>query len=452
MRRRTDKRGRMTDDTLFDPAEATMTPEPGSSRIRVLVYPNITYARNLEADSYIVAVRSMIRHLLANRDDLHFVMLVPAVVPSLAMEHVEQIVYPLPTYPNTMRAHFDTRDFMAAIDWQRRSYDIVWSHLPEHTLAMRNVFYNATNEKPVFVGYSHWFEVPENTAYAETLLSTNLAGVLAMDRCGVNSRWLRNLILDYANDVVGQRNALRLNDIIEPQYLGVDPPPPAAMVPHERVPGRIVFNHRPNEYTGFNEVVKAFDALWQRRQDFSVGFTLADVDRPWAFDITAPDRARYMTELAIASFGIGRFKRYSAWSMSVMDGLSVGTPYVLPRGLCYPEMVGHDWPWLFDNGRDFLGVVERALDHPEAILESSGAALDVARSFTWERRIVPISAMFDRAIAALPMVADTDAYQRVRALAAGGAPKYRIVKAMGWGVRVPWTQYRTRLRADGVYG
>ena len=31
---------------------------------------------------------------------------------------------------------------------------------------------------PKIVGYSHWFEVPENTAYNKTMLMHNIAGML----------------------------------------------------------------------------------------------------------------------------------------------------------------------------------------------------------------------------------------------------------------------------------
>ena len=35
-------------------------------------------------------------------------------------------------------------------------YDIVYSHLPEHTLQLKNLFFNSTNIDPKFIGYCHW--------------------------------------------------------------------------------------------------------------------------------------------------------------------------------------------------------------------------------------------------------------------------------------------------------
>ena len=52
--------------------------------------------------------------------------------------------------------------------------------------------------------------------------------------------------------------------------------------------------------------------------------------------------------------GVGCFQKYSAWSISTTDSLSMGVPYVLPNKLCYPEMVGKDYPLLYDDGKDLL--------------------------------------------------------------------------------------------------
>lgn len=418
-------------------------------KYRVLVYPNITYARNLEADSYIVAVRSMIQNLLAVRDDLHFTMLLPKPVESLNIDGVDQVLYDLPTYPNTMRCHFDTKAFIDAIEWKRKSYDIVWSHLPEHTLAIRNVFDNVTNEKPVIVGYCHWFEVPENTAYASTMLWHNLAGVLAMEECGVNSAWLCDLVLRHADGMLDHVPAEQLRRTLTVQYLGTDLP----NIKVEPEPGLIVFNHRANEYTGFKWACDAFDALWAVRQDFRVMFTIADVpDRPWVRHMAATDsRESYLMTLGQASLGVGCFRKYSAWSVSVMDGFGVGVPYVLPRGFCYPEMVGDDWPLLYDGRDEFLARVESVLDNPTWRPTLSGIAQSIADKFVWPERIGTYSGMFDRAIADLPMLKSaTESYERIADMARNGSTKADIMRGLGWGVGIPWTPYRTRLRVDGI--
>ena len=82
---------------------------------------------------------------------------------------------------------------------RHNDYDIVYSHLPEHTLQLKNVFLNETNIEPKFIGYTHWTEFPEITNYAATVMDINFLGLLAMDRCGINTQGQKNLILKKNN-------------------------------------------------------------------------------------------------------------------------------------------------------------------------------------------------------------------------------------------------------------
>ena len=49
--------------------------------LRILVYPNITYAKDLEKDSYIQVIYSMITELNKIRNDLFFYLIMPKHMP-----------------------------------------------------------------------------------------------------------------------------------------------------------------------------------------------------------------------------------------------------------------------------------------------------------------------------------------------------------------------------------
>lgn len=419
-------------------------------KTEVLVYPNITFAKNLEADSYVVCVAAIVRRLAETRPDFRFAILTPAYVESLDLPNVRLIEYPLPTYPNTMRAHFDTKKFLYAIDWKNRSYDVVWSHLPEHTLQAKNVFYNATNERPAFVGYSHWIEIPKNTNYPETLLSANLFGMLAQERCGVNSEWVRREILAAAAGLLSDAKLAKLEEIVVAQYLGCDVP---ELDPVEPEPGLLVWNHRLAEYTGFNAALRVLDALWERRQDFRLLVTLGDVDRPYAVpaSIDADDyRTNYLRTLARGWVGLGR-AGYAPWAVAVMDGFNLGLPYVLPTDSCYPEVVGADYPLFYSNDDEYAGAIERALDDAALRETLSAGVREAAELFSWENRIGPFEETLDLAVASLKPISETAAkYRDVLRLARAGKTKVEITTEMGWGRGIPFAPYRNRLRLDGV--
>jgi glycosyltransferase involved in cell wall biosynthesis len=421
-------------------------------KTEILVYPNITYAKNLEADSYVVVIGEIIRRFAVTRPDFHFTMLLPERVESLALSNVTQVEYPLPTYPNTMRAHFDTHRFLWAIDWKNRSYDVVWSHLPEHTAQVKNVFYNATNERPAFVGYSHWVEIPANTTYPETLFLANVAGMLAQDVVGVNSEWVKRKILAEARRYFSDRAVDTLDEIMVAQYLGCDVDP----VDVQPEPGLLVWNHRLHAYTGFDDALRALDALWERRQDFRVMFTLGDVDRPYAEPVridAADYRRNYLRTLARASYGLGR-AGYAPWSVAVMDGLNLGVPYVLPIDSCYPEVLDRSGYPLFYNDLHqgaLAAVIEEALDTPPLRENLSPLVRAAGERFSWANRVGVFEETLDRAVASLtPLSRATPKYEDVKRLHLQGASKAEITKAMGWGRGIPYAPYRNRLRAEGV--
>ena len=119
--------------------------------VRILVYPNITFQRYLEKDSYIQVIKKLISLLNEIRSDLWFYLILPKEVESLSFPNTTQLIYPLPTYPPTMRSHFNVGRFKKLIP-PSLDIDLVFSHLPEHTHAIKNTLYTLTHHTPNFFG------------------------------------------------------------------------------------------------------------------------------------------------------------------------------------------------------------------------------------------------------------------------------------------------------------
>ena len=169
-------------------------------KYKVLVYPNITYMKDLEKDSYVVVLRNVIKELNKVRDDIHWTIMSPGDIKSLTFKNTTQIPINLPSYPNAMRCHFNYNEIKANLRWKETDFDVVYSQLPEHTLNMTNLLENDTNITPKYVGYCHWYEVNENTNYSKRMLMDNYNGMLEMEECGVNSIWLKELVLEKAKE------------------------------------------------------------------------------------------------------------------------------------------------------------------------------------------------------------------------------------------------------------
>jgi glycosyltransferase involved in cell wall biosynthesis len=411
---------------------------------KILVYGNYTYRDNLEADSLVEVLRRVIPYL-SKRWKIHFTILIPEFVKSLDLPNVEQRIYTLPTYINQMRTHFDSIEFMKHLGWKRNDWDIIYTHLPEHTNQIANSVYNNSNIHPKIIGYSHWFELPENAPYAKHMLDASVAGLLNMDECGVNSDWLKQLTIHYAKNNYNDSVIQKLQNIIQPHYLGVDRINPRKVTDYDDK--TVIFNHRDAGYTGWEWFVKVVDEIWEKRQDFKVYTTLAQIDRPWNKRVKLTGRDEYMNFLSKMKFGVGTFQTYSAWSISTTDGFSVGCPYLLPNKLCYPEMVSvasDPYPYLYDDRADFIKRFNEMLDNP---IEYD--TTELAKNMLWDERISKWFGGWDK-VFDLKAISDTESLQKIKDFIRDKnfVTKKDILEHMGWGVRVKWTHYRNALRND----
>jgi glycosyltransferase involved in cell wall biosynthesis len=411
---------------------------------KILVYGNYTYRDNLEADSLVEVLRRVIPYL-TKRWKIHFTILIPEFVKSLDFPNVEQKIYTLPTYVKQMRTHFDSIEFMKHFGWKTNDWDIIYTHLPEHTNQIANSVYNYSNITPKIIGYSHWFELPENAPYPKHMLDASVAGLLNMDECGVNSNWLKQLTIHHAKTNYNDSVIKKLENIIQPHYLGVDRI--NARKVSEYDDKTVIFNHRDAGYTGWKWFVKVVDEIWETRQDFKVYTTLAQIDRPWNKRVKLTGRDEYMDFLAKIKFGVGTFQTYSAWSISTTDGLSVGCPYLLPNNLCYPEMVSvasTPYPYLYDGKADFIKRFNEMLDNP---IEYD--TTELAKNMLWDETISKWFGGWDKVFDLKP-IGDTESLQKIKDFIKDKlfASKKDILEYFNWGVRIVWTNYRNALRND----
>ena len=416
-------------------------------KYKILVYPNITYQKDLEKDSYVVVLCNIIRELNKIRDDLHWTILSPKLINSLEFENTEQIILPLPSYPNAMRTHFDFKTIMREIDWKNKDYDMVYTHLPEHTLQMKNLFYNNTNINPLFIGYTHWTEFPEITNYEMTMMDVNFLGLLEMERCGINTQGQKELILKNAKKKFNKDIVKRLDDIIVPQYLGWEIPKYEKQNTNKKI---IVFNHRPHTYKNYPWFLNQMDKLWKQRQDFEVWVPLTDsVTKPYMTN-DKYDRFGYFSKLSSCYLGVCAKQKYAGWAISATDGMSVGVPYLFSDDDYYHELAD-DAGVYYEDGKDLLVKINNLLDVEDLRREWSDKSLNRFENGKWENAVKQFNTMLDKTISNLPTIKeDTDSYKRIVDFVQKkkSVNKKDILEELGWGVRISFSSYRNKLRKN----
>ena len=417
-----------------------------SYNYKILVYPNITFQKDLEKDSYVVVLGNIIRELNKIRDDIHWTILSPQHIESLDLENTNQLILPMPSYPNAMRLHFDQKTIIKAIDFKKNDYDIVYSHLPEHTLQLKNVFLNETNIEPKFIGYTHWTEFPEITNYAATVMDINFLGLLEMDKCGVNTQGQKNLILKNAKTHFNDDVINRLDEILEPQYLGWEIPKYEKETTDKKI---IVFNHRPHAYKNYPWFLEQMDKLWKIRKDFEVWVPLAESKEREYMTIDKYDRKGYFSKLSSCYVGVCAKQKYSGWAISATDGMSVGVPYLFSDDDYYHELAND--AGLYYNDNEFVDKIDNLLDMENLRNEWSDKSLKRFEEGKWENSIIPFNNMINDTIENLPMLkSDTETYTKVVDFIHGkkSVTKKDILHMLNWGVRISFSGYRNRLRNE----
>jgi len=428
----------------------------------------------LEKDSYVVVLGNIIRELNKIRGDIHWTILSPRQIDSLEFNNTEQIILPLPSYPNAMRTHFDFKTIMREIQWKKRDYDIVYTHLPEHALQLKNLLYNNTNINPLFIGYTHWTEFPEITNYEMTMMNVNILGLLEMERCGINTQAQKNLILKNAKKYFNREIIERLDEIIVPQYLGWETPQYKKQITDKKI---IVFNHRPHKYKSYDWFIKQMDRLWEQRQDFEVWNKLRfyedfveDYDewkRDNEFEVWVPltddlnrayiindeyDRFGYFSKLSSCRVGVCAKQLYAGWAVSATDGMSVGVPYMFSDDDYYHELAGSSGIY-YSNEDDFNIKMNKILDDDEWGDEWSEKSLQRFEQGKWENAIKPFNDMINETIDKLSIIKnETDSYKRMvdHIHNKKSVSKKELLEYMGWGVRISFSGYRNRLRNEST--
>ena len=412
--------------------------------VRVLVYPNITFQKDLEKDSYIQVIKKQIKLLNEIRDDLWFYLILPKPVPSLQFDNVTQMYIDLPTYPPTMRSHFDVSKLQRMLGG-KLDFDLVMCHLPEHAHALKNTLYNVTHHVPPFFGYSHRFDVEQIVSWPKDSFLQNMTGLLEYDRCYLNTQHQKDLVIEQAEDTFNHITIERLRNILMPQHLGVD----KNDVVSDINPGPekiIVFNHRPDTYKHFKEFIAVCDKLWEMRQDFKVWIPLLEKPNRDYVITTKGDKDWYYKQLQKCYVGFSPKQKYGGWSVATTDGMMNGVPYIMYDAGYYHEL--YEQGDFFEDDDDAFMLLNTYLNDPDYRNEEASKALDwVGTRLVYKDEVVNMNQYMDDLLADQKVMGDSDKFNEIvhYIRKRGSVTKIELMDWLNWGRGIKWSPYRRAL-------
>ena len=432
---------------------------------QILCVPNITSQNNLDKDSYVLVMHNVIKELNKIRDDLFFHLPITKFCKQLDFDNTKQYIFKMPSFPNSMRAHYDFYQWNEVLNAKIIEMDIIWSHLPEQTTNIKNHCHNTYSQDIPVIGYSHWIENSEFAPnWKTTFYHNNITGMLQMDKCGLNTQTQIDALLEEATEYYSQKTIDKLRNIMTPLYLGIETNK-INEFPSFETDKVIVFNHRTKEYRGWKRFIKIIQELRKQRQDFKVFCSMIDpsgiqilkktFDDISFFDFDGPDnRDEYIRTLENCRCGFHGGRR---WAMSSQDGLCKGVPYVFEIGNETGELFGHKMETGFKTTDEAVELFNRMLDDNDWRNKQSQLAINHCGDVhSWGNRIIPFNKMIDDAI-------DKQTSDMIQS----GDKKNDIVdfiktkrmvdtKTMsdylGSGKQIGFSRYRNYLRSiDGIY-
>ena len=411
--------------------------------VRVLVYPNITFQEDLEKDSYIQVIKNQISLLNEIRSDLWFYLILPCPVPSLAFDNVTQWYIDFETYPQTMRSNFRV-DVIRKMLHNGYDFDLVMSHLPEHTHQLVNTMYNTTHHVPPVFGYCHWWDLKSVVSWPKDSFLQNITGLLEYDRCYLNTQHQKDLVLNQASETFVPKVINKLDKILTVQHLGVNNSDIVSEI--NQTPEKIiVFNHRPDTYKHFKEFIAVCDKLWEMRKDFKVWIPLLDKPNRDYVITDKGDKQWYYKGLQNCYMGFSPKQKYGGWSVAMTDGMMNGLPYIMYDGTYYHELnASGDF---FKDDHEALLLMNTYLDDPKYRNEQAEQAIDCIReNLIYKNKIVEMNDYMNALLSRQKVMGDSDKLKEIIELIRKGATsKKHIMDYLGWGRGIKWTPYRRAL-------
>ena len=416
--------------------------------IRILVYPNITYLKDLKKDSYVQVIKQQISVLNEMRDDLWFYLILPESVEDLEFNNVTQLKAYFPSYIPAMRVHFDTRDIFKYLNrWN--DYDLVMSHLPEHTHQLKNLLYNKTHHSPNIFGYCHWFDFPHAISWNVGSFLQNITGLLEYDKCYLNTEYQKQLVLKEMDKTFNQQTIEKVDKILKVQHLGVNDSD-VVKVTNTTTNKIIVFNHRPEKYKDFDNFMSITDTLWETRKDFKVWIPLLNKPNRDYVITDKFNKADYYNKLYKCRVGFSPKQKYGGWSVATTDGLMNGTPYVMFDDLYYKELQGD--ADFFKTNNQAIELLNKYLDDNDYRNNMGRRALRWTRDkLLFKNNMIEMSNYIDDLVNRLPNLKKSKKIKDIKQMikeTPEGMTKKEIIQKLKWGGGILWTPYRRALLED----
>ena len=367
-------------------------------KLNVLIYPMLS-VDVLNADSNYIIIKQLCNELLKT-GRYNFFLLIDSnrkYVKDDLNGLVKILKAPMPKSKKHQVIHFNSNIFREI--FKKYSFDIIWNNVVEQGHHLRYFQDTIVDDfRPKVFNYHHYVihrSLERITSYLPCIhiLYDQLVGSLGADLNYFHTKYCNEMLMEEANDVLNsdkisllkQKSAISLGGYCNEIEQGDK---------YDKF--TFIYNHRLDGYKNWKDTFALFDQLHTEGYDFQVVLTAGDKDnintinkKPYTIVKSFTRHNDYLKELSKCHANTIN-SRHETFCISVAESIMNDQVVVLPNRCTFPELVGEDYPYLFDNMEQQLAILRKIIKegikeykhHTKPQLKLSNHANNIHRYFT----------------------------------------------------------------------
>lgn len=337
-----------------------------SPKLNVLIYPMLS-VHSVNADSNYIIIKQICNELVKT-NKYNFVLLLDSnrtYVKDDLSNKVKLINVPFPKSKKHQVVHFNTNILKQL--FSKYVFDIIWNNVVEQGHNFK--YFQDTiidDYRTRIFNYHHYVihrSLPKITNYypAFNILWNQIIGSLGADLNYFHTQHCANMLFEEANDVLLPKliDQIKKKSIVK---LGGYGKIIESTKKYEKY--TFVYNHRLSGYKNWKTTFDVFDILYKKGLDFQVVCTAGDKDnintinkKPYVSVKSFTKHEDYIKELSKCHANTIN-SQHETYCISIAESILNNQVVILPNACTFPELVNKDYPYLFDNDRQQIEILE----------------------------------------------------------------------------------------------
>tara|TARA_R110000744_G_scaffold56031_2_gene118226 strand:+ start:5578 stop:6933 length:1356 start_codon:yes stop_codon:yes gene_type:complete len=340
-----------------------------NKKLTVLIYPMLS-TDYLNADSNYIIIKQICNELIKTKR-YNFILLINSqkkYVKDDLNKQVKIIRMPMPNAKKHQVINFNANIFRDL--YKNYAIDIVWNNVVEQGHHFRYFEDTLTDNQRVKVfNYHHYVihrSLEKMTAYlpCRHIMLDQIVGSLGADMNFFHTQYCYDMLIEEAKDILLPKEVIKIQQksIVS---LGGYSDDIISQNKYEKF--TFIFNHRLDGYKNWKTTFNQFDKLWDKGLDFQVILTAGDKDniniiaqKPYTIVKSFTKHSDYIKELSKCHANTIN-SRHETYCISIAESIMNEQIVILPNRLTFPELVGNDYEYLFNDEDEQYKMLENII-------------------------------------------------------------------------------------------